>query len=401
MINVKKDFPILKRQLVYLDSSATSQKPEAVIDAISDYYRNHNANVHRGVHVLAEEATELFEKAREDVARFIGARKEEIAFVRNTTEAINLVAYAWGRKFVGKGDSVATTIMEHHSNFVPWQQLALQVGAEFRVWNINDDGTLNPDKIDDLVTSSTKILALTHVSNVLGTINDIKEITLRAKRINPNVLVLVDGAQAVPHIKVDVSEAGVDFYAFSGHKMLGPMGIGVIYGRKELFEKMPPFLTGGGMIREVSIEKTEYMDPPTRFEAGTPDVASAVGLMAAVNYLRQIGMDNVRAHEKELTKYMLEVLGRTDGVTIYGPKDTEKKAGVVSFNYKNIHAHDVAQVIDSVGVCIRSGHHCAMPLHTRLGVSSSNRASLYVYNQKEDIDKLAEGLEKVKKVFKV
>jgi len=404
-VNIKKDFPILSRlvngkPVVYLDNGATSQKPEAVINAISDYYKNHNANVHRGVHVLAEEATELFENSRKTVAEFIGARKEEIVFVRNTTEAINLVAYAWGRKNVGKGDSVATTIMEHHSNFVPWQQLAIERGAEFKVWDINKDGTLDLEKIFDVVNSKTKILAVTHVSNVTGVINDVKEIVARAKRINPSILVLVDGAQAVPHMKVNVSDIGADFYAFSGHKMMGPMGIGVLFGKKEVLENMPSFLFGGSMIREVSIEKTEFLDPPTRFEAGTPDVAGTVGLTAAIDYLKKLGMDEVRAHEKELTKYCLEALGKIEGVTIYGPLDTEKRAGVVSFNYKNIHSHDVAQILDSVGVCVRSGHHCAMPLHTRLGASASTRASFYVYNTKEDIDRLAEGLEKVRSVFK-
>lgn len=404
--NVKKDFPILNRQingrrLVYLDSGATSQKPEVVINAISDYYRNHNANVHRGVHVLAEEATELFENARKTVADFIGVKQEEIVFVRNTTEAINMVAYAWGRKNVGKGDEVATTIMEHHSNFVPWQQLVIERRAEFKVWDIEDNGTLDLDKISEVVNSKTKIFAVTHVSNVLGTINDVKEIVKRAKRINPDILVLVDGAQAVPHMKVNVGELAADFYAFSGHKMMGPMGIGVLYGKKEVLENMPPFLMGGGMIREVSIERTEFREVPVRFEAGTPDVASAVGLSAAVKYLKKMGMENVREHEKELTKYCLEELGKVEGITIYGPKDVEKRAGVVSFNFKNVHAHDVAQILDSVGVCVRSGHHCAMPLHTRLGISASTRASMYVYNDKADIDRLMEGLDKVKKVFSI
>lgn len=398
MLDVKKDFPILKRQLVYLDSGATSQKPEEVINAISDYYRNHNANVHRGVHVLAEEATELFENARKTVADFVGAKLSEIVFVRNTTEAINLVAYSLGRKNVGKGDEVAVTVMEHHSNFVPWQQLALEVGADFKVWDMNDDGTLNLDKISEVVSSKTKILAVTQVSNVLGTINDVKEITKRAKRINPNVLVLVDGAQAVPHMKVDVADLAADFYAFSGHKMLGPMGIGVLFGKKEILENMPPFLMGGGEIREVSINKTDFREAPTKFEGGTPDVASAVGLVAAINYLKKLGMENIREHEKDLTKYCLEKLRDK---TVYGPKDVEKRAGVISFNYKNVHSHDVAQVLDSVGVCVRSGHHCAMPLHTRLGISASTRVSLYVYNDKADIDRLVEGLDKVRKVFSI
>lgn len=398
MLNVKKNFAILKRPIAYLDSAATSQKPEAVIEAIADYYRNHNANVHRGVHILAEEATELFENARKSVADFIGAKQEEIVFVRNTTEAINLVAYAWGRKNVGRGDEVATTVMEHHSNFVPWQQLCLEKNATFSVWDINDDGTLDLDKISGVVNSKTKILAVTHVSNVTGVINDVKEIVNRAKRINPDILVLVDGAQAVPHMKVNVADLTADFYAFSGHKMLGPMGIGVLYGKKELLENMTPFLMGGGMIREVSIDKTEFREAPTRFEAGTPDVASAVGLSAAIDYLKKLGMENVREHEKELTKYCLEKLKE---VTIYGPTDLERRAGVISFNYKNVHSHDVAQVLDSVGVCVRSGHHCAMPLHTRLGISASTRASLYVYNDKSDIDRLVEGLKKVKSVFKL
>lgn len=401
MLNVKGDFKILRRPITYLDSSATSQKPEEVINAISDYYRNHNANVHRGVHILAEEATDLFEKSRGVVADFIGAKQEEIIFVRNTTEAINLVAYTWGRKNVRKWDSIATTIMEHHSNFVPWQMLALEKRAEFTVWDITDSGTLDLDKIDEVVSKNTKILAVTHVSNVLGTINDVEEIIKRAKRINPNILVLVDGAQAVPHMKVNVSEIGADFYAFSGHKMMGPMGIGVLFGKKEILENMPPFLFGGSMIREVGIAKTDFMETPTRFEAGTPDVASVVGLSAAINYLKKLGMENVRNHEKELTKYCLETLGKIEGITIYGPKDAEEKAGVISFNYKIVHAHDVAQILDSVGVCVRSGHHCAMPLHTRLGIGASARASMYIYNDKSDIDRLVEGLEKAKSIFKL
>lgn len=401
MLDVKRDFPILKRSIVYLDNGATSQKPEEVINAISDYYRNHNANVHRGVHILAEEATDLFEKSRGVVADFIGAKQEEIIFVRNTTEAINLVAYTWGRKNVRKWDSIATTIMEHHSNFVPWQMLALEKRAEFTVWDITDSGTLDLDKIDEVVSKNTKILAVTHVSNVLGTINDVAEITKRAKRINPEVLVLVDGAQAVPHMKVNMGEIGADFYAFSGHKMMGPMGIGVLFGKKEILENMPPFLFGGSMIREVGIAKTDFMETPTRFEAGTPDVASVVGLSAAINYLKKLGMDNVREHEKELTKYCLETLGKIEGITIYGPKDAEEKAGVISFNYKIVHAHDVAQILDSVGVCVRSGHHCAMPLHTRLGIGASARASMYIYNDKSDIDRLVEGLEKAKSIFKL
>lgn len=390
---IKRDFPILQRQingqpLVYLDNAATSQKPRQVIEAMVDYYQQHNANVHRGIHTLGDESTRMYQQARKKIAKFIGAGDaNELVFVRNTTEGINLVAYSWGTANVSKGDVIVTTEMEHHSNLVPWQELAKRVGARLEYTDMED--------LDEKLKLKPKLLALVHVSNFLGTINPIREIVSKCK----SVKVLVDGAQAVPHMPVDVRKLGCDFYAFSGHKMYGPMGIGGLWVKREILEDMQPFMTGGGMISEVHKTGTVFADLPDRFDAGTPNVAGAVGLAAAVEYLEKIGMNNVRTHAKELIEYALNKLKSIKGIKIYGPREIERRGGLVAFSVKGIHAHDVAQVLDSEGIAVRSGHHCTMPMHEKLGISGTTRASFGIYNTKEDIDRLIEGLEKVRQVF--
>ncbi len=403
---IKKDFPILSREingqrLVYLDSAATSQKPQVVIDTIAAYYQTINANVHRGVYTLSEEATAAYESARKKVADFVSAKKEEIVFVRNATEAINLVAYAWGRANINKGDEIVITEMEHHSNIVPWQILSVEKDAKLVIWPVEDDGTLNLENLENLITPQTKFVALSHVSNVLGTINDIEGIIKKIKGINPQIVVIVDGAQAVPHLKVNVNHLGADFYVFTGHKMLGPMGLGILWGRQEILDNMQPFLGGGEMIREVTWAKTTYNDLPWKFEAGTPNVEGAIGLGAAIDYLNQVGMDEIRDHEKKLIKYAMDKLSGDDQIKIYGPTDIEKKAGVISFNLEKVHAHDLAAVADSLGIAIRSGHHCAQPLIKSLGEQASARASFYLYNTEGDVDALIAAITKAKEVFKV
>ncbi|TSC53344.1 MAG: cysteine desulfurase/selenocysteine lyase [Microgenomates group bacterium LiPW_16] len=402
---IRKDFPILRRliagkPLVYLDNAATTQKPQVVIDAIVDYYTRYNANIHRGIHTLAVEATQSYEEARKKVGRFINAKSEkEIIFTRGTTEAINLVAYSWGRLNVEKGDEIVLTVAEHHSNLVPWQQLALENGATLKYLDIDEQGYLDIKILGETITKKTKLVAVTHVSNVLGTINPIKEIVRVAHQ--KGALVLVDGAQAVPHIKVDVQDLGCDFYAFSSHKMLGPTGIGVLWGRKEVLEVLPSFQFGGDMIREVYLDRTVFAELPHKFEAGTPDIAGAIGLGAAIDYLNKVGMENVRTHEKKLVGYGLAQMTKIPGLTIYGPMTTRDHSGVIAFNVSGIHPHDLAQILDGEGVAIRSGHHCAMPLHARLGISASARASFYIYNTCQEIDKLVEGIKKAKRIFKV
>ena len=402
---IRKDFPILRRliagkPLVYLDNAATTQKPQVVIDAIVDYYTRYNANIHRGIHTLAVEATQSYEEARKKVGRFINAKSEkEIIFTRGTTEAINLVAYSWGRLNVEKGDEIVLTVAEHHSNLVPWQQLALENGATLKYLDIDEQGYLDIKILGETITKKTKLVAVTHVSNVLGTINPIKEIVRVAHQ--KGALVLVDGAQAVPHIKVDVQDLGCDFYAFSSHKMLGPTGIGILWGRKEILEVLPSFQFGGDMIREVYLDRTVFAELPHKFEAGTPDIAGAIGLGAAIDYLNKVGMENVRTHEKKLVGYGLAQMTKIPGLTIYGPMTTRDHSGVIAFNVSGIHPHDLAQILDGEGVAIRSGHHCAMPLHARLGISASARASFYIYNTCQEIDKLVEGIKKAKRIFKV
>lgn len=399
---IKKDFPILSREinghpLVYLDSGATSQKPSQTLVAERIYYEQHNANVHRGAHTLGDEATQLLESSRQKVAGFIGAQTHEIIFVRNTTEAINLVAYSWGLDNLKKGDVVVTTLMEHHANLVPWQEVAKRKGARVEVVGLTEDGLIDQDDFVSKLKLNPKLVAFTHVSNALGTINPVKAMTKIAHKVG--ALVLVDGAQAVPHLKVDVQDIGCDFYAFSGHKMLGPMGIGVLWGRKEVLEKMSPFLTGGGMINEVYVDHATYAPLPDKFEAGTPNVAGAVGLMSAIDYLERLGMESVREHDKNIVEYALDKFSKVTNLVILGPKNSEVRSGSVSFEYKGVHAHDVATILDSEGVAIRSGHHCTMPLHNYMNVAASIRASFNVYTTKEDIDKLIEALSKVKQIF--
>lgn len=399
---IKKDFPILSRgvnghDLVYLDSGATSQKPKEVLEAEREYYEQHNANVHRGAHTLGDEATQLYQESRERVAGFIGARSEEVIFVRNTTEAINLVAYTWGLDNLKKGDVILSTVMEHHANLVPWQEVCRRTGARLEIIGITELGLIDLDDLAEKLKLKPKLVTFVHVSNALGTINPVTLMTKMAHKVG--ALVLVDGAQAVPHMKVDTSAIGCDFYAFSGHKILGPMGIGILWGRKVLLEKMSPFLTGGGMIDEVYIDHSTWADIPEKFEAGTPNVAGAVGLMSAINYLEKIGLDNVRRHDEEIVGYALKVLSRIEEVKIIGTLDKSIRSGSVSFEYRGVHAHDVATILDSEGVAIRSGHHCTMPLHNQMGIVASVRASFNVYTTKEDIDMLAKALGKVNTVF--
>jgi cysteine desulfurase/selenocysteine lyase len=399
---IKKDFPILKRevngkQLVYLDSGATSQKPEQVLQAERQYYEQHNANVHRGAHTLGDEATKLYQEARERVARFIGGREDEVIFVRNATEAINLVSYGWGLDILKKDDVIVTTVMEHHANMVPWQEVARRTGAKVEVVGIKDDGTLDMGDYSQKLKLNPKIVAFVHVSNALGTVNPVREMTKMAHKVG--ALVLIDGAQAVPHMKTDVKEIGCDFYAFSGHKMLGPMSIGVLWGRKEILDRMSPFLTGGGMINEVSTTESSWAEVPDKFEAGTPNVAGAVGLASAIEYLEKLGMDNVREHDKGIVEYALEKLKKVTNLVILGTRDSNIRSGSVSFEYQGVHAHDVATILDSEGVAVRSGHHCTMPLHKAMGMVASVRASFNVYTTKEDIDLLVKALGKVKEVF--
>lgn len=402
---IKKDFPILERKingkdLVFLDSAASSQKPNVVIETLREYYRTYNANVHRGIYTLSEEASSRYEGSRVIVQKFINARKsEEIIFTRNATESINLVAYSWGRAFLKEGDEIIISAMEHHSNIVPWQILAKEKGLVIRVWDITDDGYLKIEKLEKLINKKTKLLAITHVSNVLGTINPIKEIVKIAHR--SNIKVAVDGAQSVPHMSVDVQSLDCDFLAFSGHKMLGPTGIGVLYGKEEILEKMPPFMGGGGMIKVVKFSGTTFAKTPLKFEAGTPNIADAIGLGATVTYLEKLGMENIREHEKEITEYALSKLSKVKGVSIFGPKKAEDKGGVIAFNVNGVHAHDVSTIVNEEGVAIRAGHHCAQPLMERLGQVATARASFYVYTTKDDVDVLINSLEKVKKVFKV
>lgn len=395
---VRADFPILERKvngrpLVYLDSGATSQKPRQVIEAVARFYREHNANVHRGLYQLAAEATDLYEEARAKVARFIGAAPEEIVFTHGTTEALNLAAYSLGELLVGEGDEVVVTAMEHHANLIPWQQLARRKGARLVPVGVTPEGELDLGELAEAISDRTKVVAAVHVSNVLGTINPVPEIAELAHKVG--AVVVVDAAQSVPHLPVSVRELGADLLAFSGHKMLGPTGIGVLWGRKELLEKLPPFLTGGEMIREVWLDRATWNDVPYKFEAGTPPVAQAVGLGAAVDYLSSLGMEEVRRHDLELTARTLEGLLERDYVTVYGPTEPEARGGVVAFNLRGIHPHDVATLLDQEGIAIRAGHHCAQPLHRLLGIPASCRVSFYVYNTPEEVDTFLSALDRV------
>jgi cysteine desulfurase/selenocysteine lyase len=401
------DFPILRKptsrgkRLVYLDSAATSQKPQAVIDALVRYYSEYNANIHRGVYEIAELATDAFENARAKVATFINAAEPaEIVWTRNSTEAINLVSYTWGQSSLRPGDAILTTQLEHHSNLVPWQLLAAKTGAELRFIPVERTGVHVLEDLDRLMRG-VKLLALSHVSNTLGTIAPLKMLVDRAHAVGARVL--VDGAQSVPHMPVDVRSLDIDFLAVSGHKMLGPTGIGFLYGKRELLEAMPPFLTGGDMIRRVEYTHTEYNEIPWKFEAGTSNVADAIGLGVAVDYLTALGMDWVRAHEVKLTSYALQHLQELAprGLSVYGPPSAESRAGVISFNLGDVHAHDVASILDTEGVCVRAGHHCTMPLMERMGWPATARASFYVYSTEADVDALVAALHKAADIFKL
>lgn len=402
---IRRDFPQLERAIndkpiIYLDSTATSLKPRQVLAKMNDYYTQYTANVFRGIYTTSEEATAEFERARALVAKFIGARdSREIIFTRNASESINVVAAAWAPEHIHSGDNLVTTIMEHHSNFVPWQQLAKDKGLEFRVWSLAEDGKLDIKDLDKLVTRKTKLLAVTASSNVLGTINPITEIVRTVKRLNPKCLVLVDAAQAAAHMEINVNTWGADFVAFSGHKMLGPTGVGVLWGRYELLNSMSPYQYGGEMISEVHVDKTLFKDPPHKFEAGTPDIGGVIGLGAAVEYLTKLGMKNVRAHEVEITSYAMKKLKTISGLTIFGPSRVADRGGVISFALKSVHPHDIAQLLNEDNVCIRAGNHCAMPLHEHLHLSATARASFYVYTTKDDVDALVAGLQKIKKLF--
>ena len=404
---LRKDFPILQRtvrnnkRLVYLDNASTTQKPNQVIDAITDYYKNHNANIHRAVYALAEEATELYEATRDKIANFIHVKnREEIIFVRGTTEAINLVAYAWGRTHIQKDDIIVTTEYEHHSNIVPWQLLTQEKGAKLEYIRMDDNGELILDDLTKyLATGKVKLVTFSLMSNVLGTITDVEKIVSKCKEYG--VLTLIDGAQAVPHMPVNIEKLDCDFFAFSGHKMLGPTGIGVLWVRKSILQTMNPFHGGGDMIREVHKYETTWNDLPYKFEAGTPNIADVIGFGAAIDYLTNLGMDNVREHEIELTNYAIEKLSQINGLTIYGTKDISKRGGVISFNFADVHPHDVAQIIDEEGIAVRSGHHCAQVLMERLNVAATSRASFYIYNTKEEIDSLINSLNKVARIFKL
>lgn len=412
MLNVdqiRKDFPILTRKignnnLVYFDNAATSQKPIQVLAAMDDFYKNHNANIHRGIHTLSQEATNMVDDARETIANFIGANStKEIIFVRNATEAINLVMYTWADVNIHEGDVVVVSMLEHHSNFVPWQVLCKKKKAELRIIDINEDGSLNEQSLKSLLDRKVKLVALTHVSNVLGQINDVAKIAKSVHDRSPQAKILIDGSQAIPHIKVTVRELGVDFYVFSGHKMLGPTGIGVLWGKTDILEEMSPFIYGGDMISEVTMEDSSWNELPYKFEGGTPNIAGAIGLASAAAYLSALSMEKVEQYERELTNYALDKLAKYQAegwLQIYGPQNAQNRVGVISFNIDGVHAHDTAQVLDNFGIAVRSGHHCAAPLIKRLNTPATARVSFYIYNTKEEIDFWVEKLAKVKEVFR-
>ncbi len=401
---IRKDFPVLSRMvrnkpLVYLDNAATTQKPLSVIEAISNLYKNYNANVHRGVYLLAEEATQAYEDARESVRRFINASStKEIVFTRNATEAINLIAYTWGEANIKPGDEIIVSIMEHHSNYVPWFRLAKKKGADIKIIPAKANGELDIDTFKSLLSSRTKLVGLAHMSNVFGTINPVKEITSLAHSYG--AIVVVDGAQSAPHMKINVKEMDCDFFALSGHKMLGPTGIGALYAKESYLASMEPFLSGGEMILRVTLDSVNYNELPWKFEAGTPNYEGAIGLKSAIEYLENIGMDNIETYERELTSYALEKMQTVPGIFIYGPLDPAKKGGIIAFNMKDIHSHDIGTILDSEGIAIRAGHHCAQPLMIDCGVSAMARASFYFYNTKQEIDILVSALKKAKEIFK-
>jgi cysteine desulfurase / selenocysteine lyase len=402
-VAIRADFPQFERdfggrRLAYLDSAATSLKPRVVVDAVNDYHTRYTANVHRGIYTTGEEATAAYEAARTTTARFLNVDRREIVFVRNATEAINLVAYAWGRHHIASSDTIVLTELEHHANLVPWQLLAQELDADLEFVPIDDEGRLIQSSFEVLLRTRPKLVAFNHVSNGLGTINPVREMVAMAHEAG--ALVLVDGAQAVPHLPVDLQQIGADFYVFSGHKTLAPPGSGALWARRELLEAMPPFLAGGEMIREVHLRRTVFNDVPWKFEAGTPDIGAAIGLGAALTYLEGIGMDAVRAHERDLVAYALDVLPRkVPGIRIYGPLDPAERSGVVTFNLPGVHAHDVATLLDREAIAVRAGHHCTQPLHERLGEAATARASFNIYSGRDDIDRLATGLAHVAAIF--
>lgn len=402
---LRNDFPIFRKkingkELVYLDNASTTQKPNSVIDSITDFYTNYNSNIHRAVYQLAEEATELYEHSREKIANFINVRPEEIIFTRNTTESINLIAHSWARTNLKKDDGIAITELEHHSNIVPWQILSQEIGTRLEYVGIDDNGFLDLEHLIDLISSKkVKLVSLSHMSNVLGTIVPIEKVIKIAHE--NDIPVLVDGAQSVPHMPVDVKKMDCDFLVFSAHKMLGPTGVGVLYAKKEFLEKMRPFMGGGDMIKEVFKFHTNYNEVPYKFEAGTPNIADVVGFGAAIDYLEKIGMENVRKHEIDLTEYALESILSMKYVTVYGPKDPKYRGGVISFNIADIHPHDLATIMNDHGIAIRSGHHCAQVLMQRLDVPATSRASFYIYNTKEEIDKFVNAIKEAGRIFKI
>ena len=400
---LKTDFPILQttmngKPLVFLDSAASSQKPFQVIDAIDKYYKEQNANIHRGVYYISQKATELYERTRIKIAEFIGAKcAKVIIFTRNTTESINLVTQTWGRKNIGRGDVIVLTELEHHSNIVPWQMLAEEKGAVIKYIPINPDSSLDLSTLDTLIDYRTKIVAVSQMSNATGTIHDIKQIVQKAHSVG--ALFLLDGAQGACHIKTNVQELDVDFYAFSAHKMLGPTGVGVLYGKEEILERMPPWMGGGDMINDVSLERSTYADLPARLEAGTPNISGVIAFKEAIEYLEKVGLDEIHNHEKILNEYALERLNNLSGITIYGVNDLDKRGGVISFNLDGVHAHDVGSILDEEGIAIRVGHHCAQPFMKKMKIAGTCRASFYLYNTTEDIDRLIDGIKQVKEIF--
>ena len=398
--NIKNDFPIFKskeKNFIYLDSASTSQKPQSVIDSVSSYYDSYSANIHRALYEIGEKATDKYESVREKVRQFMNVPdSHSIIFSSGTTESINLIAYAWGTKNLNKDDHILITEMEHHSNLIPWQLLSSRSNASLDYILLNNDGTLELESLEKKILSKTKIISVSHQSNVFGTINPINKIIDEAKKVG--AITVIDGAQAVPHMKVDIENLGCDFYAFSGHKMLGPTGVGVLIGRKTILEKMDPFMGGGEMINTVTMEKSTWNDVPWKFEAGTPNIAQVIGLGAAIDYIEKIGIENIHQHEQALLKYGLDILSQNENIVLYG--NPEIRGAVIPFNVKNVHPHDLAKFLDTDGICIRAGHHCTQPIMNRLGINATARASFYIYNTKNDIEKLAESIKKTADIFK-
>ena len=398
--NIKNNFPIFKskeKNFIYLDSASTSQKPQSVIDSVSSYYDSYSANIHRALYEIGEKATDKYESVREKVRQFMNVPdSHSIIFSSGTTESINLIAYAWGTKNINKDDHILITEMEHHSNLVPWQLLSSRSNASLDYILLNNDGTLELESLEKKILSKTKIISVSHQSNVFGTINPINKIIDEAKKVG--AITVIDGAQAVPHMKVDIENLGCDFYVFSGHKMLGPTGVGVLIGRKTILEKMDPFMGGGEMINTVTMEKSTWNDVPWKFEAGTPNIAQVIGLGAAIDYIEKIGIENIHQHEQALLKYGLEILSQNENIVLYG--NPEIRGAVIPFNVKNVHPHDLAKFLDTDGICIRAGHHCTQPIMNRLGINATARASFYIYNTKNDIEKLAESIKKTADIFK-